>query len=172
MTLDENVVSTVFDGDNQIYPATAADTPATEEVSSAEETEAPAENEPISFDFSSASSGQQDISGLSVLHGELQSVINTDGVVVVKVKIEPSMTNKLTIEQNYYNVADLIKNYGFNTCEELQYWAVADMTSGEESKVISFTLDKSTVDNIFDGNIVDNQIGEKATDLWILPSLQ
>ncbi len=123
------------------------------------------------FDFSDPSAAVPDISKLSVKHGELLSVINTEGTVVVKVKIEASFSNQLTIDQNYFNVADLVKNHGFNTCNELQYWAVADMTNGEESKCISFTLDKDTIDNLYNEHIVENQLGNYVTDLWILPSL-
>jgi hypothetical protein len=132
------------------------------------------ESDPVVFDFSSsdAPSGEQDITGLSVEFGELLSVINTEGVVVVKTKITSSFSNKATIEQNYYNVAALIRENGFNTCQELQYWAVADMSSGDESKCISFTLDKDTIDAVYNESIVDNQLGNYVTDLWTLPSLQ
>ena len=113
-----------------------------------------------------------DISNLEIKHGELLSVIYSDGTVVVKTKIAPSYSNKATIDQNYYNIADLVKNHGFNSCEKLSYWAIADMTTGEESKCISFDLNKQTVDDLYNGNIVENQLGDYVTDLWILPSLQ
>ena len=45
------------------------------------------------------------------------------------------------------------------------------MTNGEEAKCISFDLDKEIIDNLYNGNIVENQLGDYATDLWILPSL-
>ena len=98
--------------------------------------------------------------------------MQNDTIVVVKGKIEPSWNNDLTIKQNYFNISDLIKNHGFNTCGELQYWAVADMTDGSESKVISFTLDKKTIDDIYNGKILEMDIGDHSTDLWILPSLK
>ena len=109
-------------------------------------------------------------------NGELLSTItnNIDGkeVIVVKAKIKSNLTNKLTIDQNYYNVADMIKNQGCDKFDEIQYWAVADMTSGDEAKVISFTLSSDTIKQIKDGKIVDIQIGDYADDLWILPSLK
>ncbi len=128
----------------------------------------------FTFDFSDTnmSFGEQNIDGLKILHGELLSVIYNNGIVVVKAKIAPSLTNKMTIDQNYFNVADLVKKHGFNTCEELQYWAVADMSSGDESKCISFTLDKTAIDGLYNENIVENQLGDYTTDLWVLPSLQ
>lgn len=128
----------------------------------------------VSFDFSRTDIpfGEQDIDGLEIQNGNLLSVIYNSGIVVIKAKIKPSFSNKATIDQNYFNVADLIKKHGFNTCNELQYWAVADMSDGDESKCISFTLDKTTIDGLYNENIVENQLGDYVTDLWILPSLQ
>lgn len=108
-------------------------------------------------------------------HGKLMSAIdpNNDGkTLVIKAKIKPSYSNKTTISQNYFNVADIIKNQGANSFETIDYWAVADMTDGSEEKVVSFTLDSYTIQNIYDGNIVDNLIGEYATDLWVHQSLR
>ena len=81
------------------------------------------------------------------------------------------MTNKMTIDQNYFNVEDIILNKGGSSYNEIQYWAVADMTSGDESKVISFKLDKSLIDKIKNKEVAANRLGEYAIDLWVLPSL-
>ena len=109
-------------------------------------------------------------------YGELLSTTtnNIDGkeVIVIKAKIESSLTNTLTINKNYYNVADMIKNQGCDKFDEIQYWAVADMTSGNEAKVISFTLNSDIIKQIKGEKIVDIQIGDYADDLWILPSLK
>lgn len=108
-----------------------------------------------------------------VLHGELLSVIDDeDGLAVVKVKISKSYSKSSTIAQNYFNVSDLIKNRGFDKYTEIQYWAVADMNDGSEQKVISFTLDKDTIQAIANDEIVDNQIGDYSDDLWVHPSLR
>jgi hypothetical protein len=172
MYLDNGVVSSIYDGDKQLYPATASDD--TEEVAenTEEATTETVQNNIFDFSVSDFPAGEVDTGDLKLQHGELLSVIFNDGVVVVKAKITPSMTNKLTVDQNYYNVADLIKEHGFDTCNELQYWAVADMSDGDESKVVSFTLNKDVITSVFNGNIVDNQIGKNASDLWVLPSLQ
>lgn len=108
----------------------------------------------------------------SLKHGELLEYTTIAGPLVIKAKIESSLTNKLTINQNYMNVADIILNQGGNNFDEIQYWAVADMADGSESKVIQFTLDKNTIDGVYNGNIVDIQLGDYVTDLWILPSLK
>lgn len=117
--------------------------------------------------------GEIDTKDLKLEYGDLLSVNHGgDGVFVVKAKISPSYSNKSTIDQNYFTVCDLIKNWGFDSCTELQYWAVADMTDGTEGKVISFTLDSTIIQGVYNGNIVENRLGDYVSDLWILPSLQ
>lgn len=111
----------------------------------------------------------------SIKYGELlnSTVTELDGkrILVVKAKIEPNLTNRLTIDQNYYNVADIVQNHSGILYDEIQYWAVADMTDGSESKVISFTIDHDVISGINNKTIAENQIGDYATDLFILPSL-
>lgn len=111
----------------------------------------------------------------SIKYGELldSTVTELDGekILVVKAKIEPNLTNRLTIDQNYYNVADIVQNHSGILYDEIQYWAVADMTDGSESKVISFTIDHDVISGINNKTIAENQIGNYATDLFILPSL-
>lgn len=104
--------------------------------------------------------------------GELLDINESDNKVVVKAKIEPSTSNKTTIDQNGYNVEDLIINQGFDKYNEIQYWAVADMTDGEESKAVSFTLSKDLITKIKNEEVVGNQIIDNAEDVYILPSLK
>lgn len=121
-------------------------------------------SEPVIEDFSSSSD-------FTLPHGTLLSSQINDDQLVIKAKITALSTNKTTIDQNYFNVENIIKNQGGDQYTEIQYWAVADMTSGEESKVISFTLDSSTIQMIKNGSIAATQIGDYANDLYILPSL-
>lgn len=126
--------------------------------------------EPVVLDFSNSENvGPVDTGDLNVHFGELLSVNQNGSTAVLKVKIEQSWNNELTINQNYTNVSDLIIQNGFNTCDEIQYFAVMDV--GMEIKVISFTLDKQTIDGIYNDNIVDIQLGQFAKDLWIAPAL-
>lgn len=105
-------------------------------------------------------------------YGELLSVNNSAGsTAVIKAKIRPNLTNDLTIKQNYYNVCDLIQNQGFSIYQEIQYWAVADLTNGNEGKVISFTVPKAVIDRVAEGNFPENMLADYVEDLWILPSL-
>ena len=116
--------------------------------------------------------GNIDTGNLKLSTGDLLSVIYSEGdVLIVKAKIQSQLSNRLTIDQNYYNVGDLIKKHGFDACQELQYWAVADSASGDEIKVISFTLDRATIEAVKNGSILENQLGDYVSDLFIHQSL-
>ena len=108
-------------------------------------------------------------------HGDLVSAIENEidgqNVLVIKAKISSSYNNSATVDQNYYNVEDLIQNQGCAEFDEIQYWAVADMSDGKESKVVSFTVDSELIKKIADKSVVANQLGDHVTDLYILPSL-
>ena len=120
-----------------------------------------------------ADAGPLDTGDLALLYGELESVnYGGSGVVVVKGKISAQMSDDLTISQNYYSACELIQKRGFDTCQELQYWAVADMADGSEAKVVSFTLDRATIEGVADGSILENQLSDHVSDLYIHPSLQ
>ena len=118
----------------------------------------------------------EETAGPSLEYGELlelnENEIDGAAVVVVKAKIDSQASNKMTIDQNYYTVVDLIQEQGFDKYDEIQYWAVADMADGSESKVISFTLDKDLISTIASGSFPANTLGDYVTDLWILPSLE
>lgn len=112
---------------------------------------------------------------LTVPHGEVLDVNVTGDILVVKAKITPSFSNHSTISQNFFNLEDLIKNQDCSKYNEIQYWAVSDMTDGSESKVISFTAPKSTIDGIKDGSIEAIAYLDEygyVTDVYILPSLK
>jgi len=109
--------------------------------------------------------------GYKIQHGELLDATVNGKILVIKAKIKSSMTNKMTIEQNYYNVENLIRNQGCDSFDEIQYWAVADMADGSEAKVISFTLNKSTIEGVKNQNVLPPEFGDYVDDLFILPSL-
>lgn len=118
-----------------------------------------------------ANDGEDSETEYTIQFGELLSVIKNGSIAVVKAKIGPSGSNDLTIKQNYFNICDMIKNQGLNIFDEVQYWAVADMTDGSEGKVISFTVPKRVIDLVSENQIPENKLGEYVDDLWILPSL-
>ena len=106
--------------------------------------------------------------------GELLDTNISGSTLVIKAKIEPSLTNKMTIDQNYYDVCDIIKKQGGNEYDEIQFWAVADMTNGSEEKVISFTVPKSVIDLVYESGdkFPDNTLGDYVEDLYIHNSLK
>ena len=110
----------------------------------------------------------------NILHGDLVSINeNTiDGIVVIKAKISSSYSKKATVNQNYYNIEKIAKDGWYSDFKEVQYWAVADMSDGSESKVISFTVARDVMDKLSSGSIAANQLGLFVTDLWIHPSLK
>lgn len=108
--------------------------------------------------------------------GRLEDVYKDEeeGLLVIKIKIKSSYSNKATRTQNYHNIDDIIKNQGGDKFKEIQYWAVADMKDGEESKVISFTLDEDLINKVANNNTnyLPTNIEDRLIDLWILPSLR
>lgn len=104
--------------------------------------------------------------------GELLDIVNNDGVVVIKTKIKGLLDNESTINQNYFNIEDYVKNHDMEGVTEIQYWAVADMQNGEEDKVISFTVPADLIERISGGRYAANQMGNDVEELWIHPSLK
>lgn len=115
---------------------------------------------------------QTEASAPELEFGELLDLSTNDGVTVIKAKIEPSANSAATVDQNYYNVVHYIQDNDMNGINEIQYWALADMTNGKEQKAISFTVPKDLIDQIKDGKVVANQLGDYVTDLWMIDSLK
>lgn len=103
----------------------------------------------------------------NILHGELIEVNEYADLAVVKVKIDSSWNNEMTIEQNYFNVADLIKNKGYDKYNEIKYWAVGEATNGEEIKLVQFTVNNDLITKIKNEQVLDSQLGDYVDDLWI-----
>lgn len=101
----------------------------------------------------------------------LEAIETSDNGLVIKAKIQPNYNNKATINQNYYNIEDIIKNQEGDKYEYIDYWAVADMQDGSESKVISFIVDRDLIQNIVEEQVFAIELGDHVKDLWILPSL-
>lgn len=108
----------------------------------------------------------------NLLYGDLLDVNANGTKVIIKVKIKSSYSNEATVAQNYYNVCDIIRNQGGDKYDEIQYWAVADMMDGSESKVVAFTVPKDAIDTIATNDFPDNKLGDYVDDLFILPSLK
>lgn len=113
-----------------------------------------------------------DPASLKIQHGELLDARVVDTALIVKAKISSSYSNKATVDQNYYNVCNIVQKQGGDVFDEIQYWAVADMSDGSEGKVISFTVGRDLIERVAAGNFADNTLGDYLEDLWILPSLR
>lgn len=124
---------------------------------------------PVVLDFTEPHIGSVDPQGLQLRFGEVGDIGQFNNAVTIQAIIKPNLTNKMTIGQNYANVEQLIKKNGFNTCQELQYWAVIE--DGVINKVIQFKLSKNVIDMIYSKKIYESQIADYATDLWIAPAL-
>lgn len=124
------------------------------------------------YDKMAAENGASDTSDIQLRHGDLLSTTVNGTTIVLKAKITSSLTKKMTVSSCFYDVYDAVKNYGLDQYDELQYWAVADMTDGSEQKVISFTVSHDTLEKIVNGSIVEGQLQSYSTDVWLSPALQ
>ena len=132
-------------------------------------------NKPIGHEMVDEDSQTNEIKKLffTIRFGEFIEAYSNDDKLVIKAKITRSYSNEATIEQNYYNVCDIIRNQnGASYKNGIDYWAVADMTDGTEGKVISFHVPYDVVQYISENDFPDNSLGNYVTDLWILPSLK
>lgn len=126
---------------------------------------------PVVLDFTTEYFGDVDPQGLQVQHGEVQSILQNGDIVIITCKVRENLTNDMIVKQNYYNVEKLITKNGFNTCNMLKYMAVMDI-DGEEIKVVSFDLNKETIDKIYNEQIFGSQIADYTENLWINSGLQ
>jgi len=104
--------------------------------------------------------------------GQILEANKLGATLTIKFKIKPSYNNQATIHQNGYNVEDLILNQNADQYDTINYWAVADMEDGSEGKVVSFTLNKSLIQDIKSKNLAGIRIVDSAKDVWILSSLK
>ena len=119
-----------------------------------------------------AENGASDTSEIQLHYGDLLSTTVNGTTIVLKAKITSSLTKKMTVASCFYDVYDAVEKYGLDQYDELQYWAVADMTDGSEQKVISFTVSHDTLEKIVNGSIVEGQLQSYSTDVWLSPALQ
>ena len=121
------------------------------------------------YDKIAAENGASDTSEIQLHYGDLLSTTVNGTTIVLKAKITSSLTKKMTVASCFYDVYDAVEKYGL---DQLQYWAVADMTDGSEQKVISFTVSHDTLEKIANGAIVEGQLQSYSTDVWLSPALQ
>ena len=133
-------------------------------------------NTSTSNDNDSNATAKEDSEGTYTLsHGTLLEANPNGGAdgntLVIKAKIEPSYNNKATIDQNYFNIEDIVQDQGGDKFSCIDYWAVADMQDGSEAKVVAFTVNSDVIQGLKKQNIVATELGDYVDDLYILPSL-
>ena len=107
--------------------------------------------------------------------GEILDVNANGTTLIVKAKVNSLLNNKQTVDQNYYNACEIIRSLGDLKISELQYWAVSEAQSGDDIKIISFTVPSDVIAKVSGSTsttFADNTLAGMVTDLWILPSLQ
>lgn len=124
------------------------------------------------FGETSGSSIEVDSMDYSLPNGELLDTKLNNNTLIIKAKISPKSTNEKTINQNYSNIVDLVRNQDCDKYDAIEYWAVADMSDGSESKVISFTVPDYTIDNVVIGTVTADNMGSYVDDLYLHESLR
>ena len=125
--------------------------------------------EVVVFDFSEPTQIAKEVNlqGYTGRHADIVSFTQNGSTVVVKAKCRDNLSNDAIIRGNYYEVWELIDEHGFDTADEIQYWATF-----QDQKVVSFTVDKDTISKVKEGKILQGNMGDYVSDLWILPAMQ
>ncbi|MCM1335852.1 MAG: hypothetical protein NC084_13620 [Bacteroides sp.] len=124
------------------------------------------------FMFGDGSSTVSEPSEYKILFGDLLEKTEIGTNLTIKVKITSALTKKSTVEQNYFNIEDIVKNQGGNKFKFIDYWAVADMIDGSEQKVVSFTVSEDVINKLYNEQITGLRLGDYVDDLYIHPGLQ
>lgn len=112
-----------------------------------------------------------------IKNGELidYTINEYDNIIVIKVKLDDTEFNTVSIPENLNNVVDLIKNQGLDQYKEIQYWSVIDLKQNKkttEEKVISFTIKQENYNAIKNNNLKYYEMKEFMEDLWLHPNLR
>lgn len=112
-----------------------------------------------------------------IKNGELidYTINEYDNIIVIKVKLDDTEFNTVSIPENLNNVVDLIKNQGLDQYKEIQYWSVIDLKQNKkttEEKVISFTIKQENYNAIKNNNLKYYEMKEFMDDLWLHPNLR
>ncbi len=115
-----------------------------------------------------------DPSSLKATMVDLLDVKITGTTLIVKAKIPSSSTNGQIPLRCYKTVCDMICEQGCDVFDEIQFWAVADTTAGDETKVISFTVPGDVIKVVAENDpaMFVKTLGDYTEDLWMLPSIK
>ncbi len=90
----------------------------------------------------------------------------------ITVKIDWILSGSSTVNQNYFNVCDMIQNQGADAYTTINYTAIMSTTDGGTTTVVFFVVSKSAIDLIKAGNFPEITLSDYVDDLWIHPQLK
>ncbi|MDL2217253.1 hypothetical protein LJC27_01170 [Christensenellaceae bacterium OttesenSCG-928-M15] len=93
------------------------------------------------------------------------------GVVALTYDIRMAYTKKDSVLQNFKTVANFIVAGGGNAYDEIRYIAYYTEPGAEQEEIISFRVDKETIDKIIDGSVMPENMDEHVKRLYIKPEL-
>lgn len=105
------------------------------------------------------------------LLGELVEAKETGDTLYIKVKIKENEDKELTIEQNEFNIDDLVTAQGADKFNSIEYVAVMDKDK-KETEVLSFTVNKETIQNLKDRQINIGTVIARSEDVNIASNLK
>lgn len=105
------------------------------------------------------------------LLGELVEAKETDDTLYIKVKIKENEDKELTIEQNEFNIDDLVTAQGADKFNSIEYVAVMDKDK-KETEVLSFAVNKETIQNLKDRQINIGTVIARSEDVNIASNLK
>lgn len=109
---------------------------------------------------------------LKLKFGKLSKAEAFGSTLDITVKIDWISSGTSTVNQNYFNVCDLIQSQGADAYTTINYTAIMSTTDGGTTTVVFFIVPKSTIDLIKAGNFPEITLSDYVDDLWIHPQLQ
>ena len=109
---------------------------------------------------------------LTVPYGDVLKCHAYGSVLDIGVKISGLLTDSTTINQNYYNIADLILKQGADAYTTIYYAGYMPAQGGGNAVVISFTVPAHVIDSIKNRTVMEVELPDYVEDLWIHPQLK
>ena len=139
--------------------------PTQEIVTTPEPTEAPAEQQ-------SQSGTQQEyrsVNSLAAKHSTLKEAEwnETDNTIFLLVEGKEKGSAWISLEDNFDNIVDLVRNQGCNRYDRLDYFYYAYSSDGSFDTAVSFCVEKPLIEQIMNGTADKTGIKDKVTDLYI-----
>ncbi|MCD8317163.1 MAG: hypothetical protein LUB61_07175, partial [Eggerthellaceae bacterium] len=108
--------------------------------------------------------GPTDISEYTLEYGKILDIIEVDDTLDITALVEYNESQAFTVEQNYDNIYNLIKDQGASDYNEINYTAVIE-EYGQYEPVVSFTITKHNIERVAQGHIDKNLIVDVLSDI-------